>query len=266
MLDRKVYIIGGGNMGSSIAEGLLDDDINNSEQINIVDSDEKLKKKFIKKKLTFITKIPKNIEDSIFIIAVKPQNFENFTKTMIPKQKRNLIISIMAGVTIEKIRSKLEVGLIVRAMPNLNSAIKKGYTVLFSKGLNKFEKKIIDYIFSTIGELSWVKSESRINLFTAITGSGPGFIFYLMEKYQVFLEKKGIEKLKAKKIVCQLFDGSVDYAKKSKKDFAILRENVSSKGGTTEAGCKVFDEKKFEDILEEVFHATIEKANELGVK
>ena len=73
-----------------------------------------------------------------------------------------------------------------------------------------------------------------------------------MEKYQAFLEKKGIDKLKAKKIVCQLFDGSVDYAKKSKK-ICILRKNVSSKGGTTEAGCKVFDEKKFEDILEKVF-------------
>ena len=85
-------------------------------------------------------------------------------------------------------------------------------------------------------------------------------------KYQVFLEKKGIDKLKAKNIVCQLFDGSVDYARKSKKDFATLRENVSSKGGTTEAGCKVFDEKKFEDILEEVFHAAIHRANELGVE
>ena len=87
-----------------------------------------------------------------------------------------------------------------------------------------------------------------------------------MEKYQVFLEKKGIDKLKAKKIVCQLFEGSVDYAKKSKKDFSILRENVSSKGGTTEAGCKVFDEKKFEDILNDVFRAAINKANELGIK
>ena len=161
-------------------------------------------------------------------------------------RKRNLIISIMAGVTIEKIRSKIKGNIIVRAMPNLNSAIKRGYTVLFGKGLNKAEKKIIDYIFLTIGELSWVRSEKRINLFTAITGSGPGFIFYVMEKYQAFLEKKGIDKLKAKKIVCQLFEGSVDYAKKSKKDFSILRENVSSKGGTTEAGCKVFDEKKFE--------------------
>ena len=266
MLDRKVYIIGGGNMGAAIAEGLLDDVINNCELINIVDSDKKLKKIFIKKKLNFITKIPKNIKDSLIIIAVKPQNFENFTKTTIPIQERNLIISIMAGVTIEKIRSKIKANIIVRAMPNLNSAIKKGYTVLFGKGLNKAEKKIIDYIFLTIGELSWVRSERRINLFTAITGSGPGFIFYIMEKYQVFLEKKGIDKLKAKKIVCQLFEGSVDYSKKSKKDFSILRENVSSKGGTTEAGCKVFDEKKFEDILKDVFRAAINKANELGIK
>ena len=87
-----------------------------------------------------------------------------------------------------------------------------------------------------------------------------------MEKYQAFLEKKGIDKLKAKKIVCQLFDGSVNYANKSKKDFATLRKNVSSKGGTTEAGFKVFDEKKFEDTLEKVFYAAINKANELGDK
>lgn len=266
MLYKKVYIIGGGNMGASIAEGLLDDDINNSELINIIDSDKSLKKIFIKKKLNFFTKFPKNIENSVIILAVKPQNFENFTKSMIPKQKKNLIISIMAGVTIEKIRYKLKADKIVRAMPNLNSAIKKGYTVLYGAGLNKADKKIIDYIFFSIGELSWVRSESKINFFTAITGSGPGFIFYLMEKYQAFLEKKGIDKLKAKKIVCQLFDGSVNYANKSKKDFAILRENVSSKGGTTEAGCKVFDEKKFEDTLEKVFYAAINKANELGDK
>lgn len=266
MLDRKVFIIGGGNMGASIAEGLLDDNIKNSKLINIVDSDKKLKKIFIKKKLNFATEIPKNIKDSLLIIAVKPQNFENLEKSFFSTQKNNLIVSIMAGVTIKKIKSKLKTEKIVRAMPNLNSAIKKGYTVLFGNGLNKVEKKIIDYIFSTIGELSWVRNESRINLFTAITGSGPGFIFYFMEKYQVFLEKNGIDKLKAKKIVCQLFDGSVDYAKKSKKDYAVLRKNVSSKGGTTEAGCKVFDEKKFEDILKEVLHAAIDRAYELGGK
>jgi pyrroline-5-carboxylate reductase len=266
MLDRKIFIIGGGNMGTSIAEGLLNDDGDNSELINIVDSDKELKIKFIKKKLNFIKKIPKNIKNSLIIIAVKPQNFENLAKTLNSIQKNNLIISIMAGVTIEKIRLKLKNNIIIRAMPNLNSAIKKGYTVLFGKGLNKAEKKIIDYIFSTIGELSWVRSESKMNLFTAITGSGPGFIFYLMEKYQVFLEKKGIDKLKAKNIVCQLFDGSANYAKKSKKDFALLRENVSSKGGTTEAGCKVFDEKNFENIINEVFQAAIFKANELGDK
>ena len=141
MLDRKVFIIGGGNMGASIAEGLLDDDINNSELINIVDSDKKLKKIFIKKKIKFFYKIPKNIKDSLIIIAVKPQNFENFTKSLIPIQKNNLIISIMAGVTIKKIKSKLKTEIIVRAMPNLNSAIKKGYTVLFGNGLNKARKK-----------------------------------------------------------------------------------------------------------------------------
>ena len=108
MLDRRVYIIGGGNMGTAIAEGLLDDDINNCELINIVDSDKKLKKIFIKKKLNFITKIPKNTKDSLIIIAVKPQNFENFTKATIPMQKRNLIISIMAGVTIERLDPRLK--------------------------------------------------------------------------------------------------------------------------------------------------------------
>ena len=68
MLDRKVYIIGGGNMGASIAEGLLDDNINNSQLINIVDSDKKLKKIFIKKKLKFTTEIPKNIKDSLLLL------------------------------------------------------------------------------------------------------------------------------------------------------------------------------------------------------
>ena len=86
MLDRRVYIIGGGNMGTAIAEGLLDDDINNCELINIVDSDKKLKKIFIKKKLNFITKIPKNTKDSLIII-VKPQNFENFKKPS-PSEKQ----------------------------------------------------------------------------------------------------------------------------------------------------------------------------------
>ena len=95
-------------MGASIAEGLLDDDINNSKLINIVDSDKKLKKIFIKKKLKFFTEIPKNIKDSLVIIAVKPQNFENLEKSFFPIQKNNLIISIMAGVTIKKIRSKLK--------------------------------------------------------------------------------------------------------------------------------------------------------------
>ena len=176
MLDRKIFIIGGGNMGSAITEGLLNDD-GNSELINIVDSDQNLKTKFIKKKLNFFTKIPKNIRNSLIIFAIKPQNFENLTKNLISIHKNNLIISIMAGITIDKIRSKFKTNIIVRGMPNLNSTIKKGYTVLFGEGLKKPEKKIIDYVFSTVGELSWVRSESKLNLFTAITGSGPDLSF-----------------------------------------------------------------------------------------
>ena len=98
--------------------------------------------------MKFTTEIPKNIKDSLVIIAVKPQNFENLEKSFFPIQKNNLIISIMAGVTIKKIKSKLKTEIIVRAMPNLNSAIKKGYTVLFGNGLNKVEKKNRLYFFN----------------------------------------------------------------------------------------------------------------------
>ena len=79
---------------------------------------------------------------------MKPQNFENLEKSFFPTQKNNLIISIMAGVTIKKIKSKLKTEIIVRAMPNLNSAIKKGYTVLFGNGLNKVEKNNRLYFFN----------------------------------------------------------------------------------------------------------------------
>jgi len=234
----NISVIGGGVMGSIIAEAIS----KQFKNINLVVSDHN------PKKITFLKKSCKNVfitnnnveaikDAKIIILAIKPQSFGEFSREVKGQfNNKQLVISIMAGVKIKTIKKKLSVGKVVRAMPNLGAKINQSMTVwTANKEVDKSSKKFVEKIFKAFGEQMFVQNENMIDAATAVSGSGPGFFFYLIEEWQKAAEKIGFNKAEARKLVEQTVMAASNLLKTGL-NAEIMRKQVTSKAGTTEAG------------------------------
>ena len=214
----------------------------------------------------------------IFLFAVKPtdvkfacQSYFGFFEWE-ASQNHPLIISIAAGVTNGCIAKYLgeyfDVNRIVRAMPNL--CAKKGMSMTGLYGnLDYFENgdssegKLISEIFTSIGQVLWVDKESDVDSVTAISGSGPAYIYYIMNAMIDAAEELGLEKSVAQKLVAQTIIGAGETGKDIKNlESEIIK--VSSKGGTTEKAIDVFKQKKLDTIIKQAVKAAHKRSKELS--
>lgn len=271
--DKKVVgIIGCGNMGAALVENLqkklqlksiLVFDVDKMKQVG-------LEKSFSLSGTSSLAELAS--ESDIVIIAVKPQDIEGVLKELNFKDK--LIISIAAGISLDFMEKFLgQESMLVRAMPNLNALIGKSVTATCSNAAaGSGGLKIAEEIFKCVGEVVSVK-DSQMNAVTAISGSGPAFVAYLYP--DVGIEE--IEKVMFNNAIGFGIDGknaAVLASTTTSGTLAILGINfdpvtlikrVSSKGGTTEAGMKVLEQKgKTEAALSEAIRAAEKRAGELS--
>lgn len=258
----KLGIIGGGNMGEAIIAGSL-----KKFFVSVCEKDVSRQKYLLKnyKIPSYNLKKLSEISD-IMILAIKPQDFDEALKELAPSlQKKTLVISIAAGITTQYIERGLGKNIrVVRAMPNLPALIQRGVTAIsrgrFAKTSDlNLAKKIFDYIGSTV-----IVKESSINAITAVSGSGPAYVFLFMECLIAAAEDLGLSKDLALKLVRQTFSGSIALVEKKNADPAGLRVKVTSKGGTTQAAMDVFAKNKFDKIVKKALQAAKRRAKELS--
>ena len=262
---EKVVIIGGGVMGSIFCEALnkWDYDCNVTITNRNVEKLEVLKDKYPHFNIT-----ENNVDAirnaNIIILAVKPQGFDGLGGELKGAVGEDtLIISIMAGITIEKIKSKFGVKKVVRAMPNLGARVNKSMTVWTASNCNEDDAEMVSSLFVGIGKELCVDDEEMIDKATAVSGSGPGFFFYILEQWLESIEALGFNKEESKKLLLTTVDGSVELLK-SDMDPGKFAKQVASKGGTTEAGFKVLDEYKIQHIWSKVLQSAENRAKELS--
>lgn len=259
----NIGVVGFGNMGSACAEAAL-----NSNYGKVVIYDRK-KAKTSKAKGFLKVKNPEELINKVkfLILAIKPQDLGKFldqNQDLLIKNKP-LLVSLLAGVTIKEIEASLPGLKVVRVMPNLAIKAKQGLTFIAGGSLvKKNDLKQVKDIFSLVGEVVEGK-EIFMDKITALSGSGPGFIYYFMESfYQTALEL-GFKKREARKIVMQTFTGAAKLAKETNKDFFQLLAAVASKGGTTEAGISFFKQAKLSSKIKKGIFAALEKAAKMPV-
>lgn len=264
----EVLIVGGGNMGKTYAQSFSNSNILPRKKIHILEKDQlkiDLLKRFnvgetYKEPGDYIRKIP------LIVLAVKPQDIKalfNELKTYISQQ--HIIISIMAGVTIATLRDSLGTEKIVRAMPNLPAQIGVGMTVYTAS--SAFDEKEISYIqqlLDSTGVAIRVEEESMINAATAVSGSGPAYVFYIMDAMIQKAEEMGFSSEAASKMVEQTFLGATHLYKRGNLSCEQWIKNVSSRGGTTEAAIRSFDESKLKNIIAKGLDAANKRAEELS--
>jgi pyrroline-5-carboxylate reductase len=267
-MNKKIGIIGGGNMGGAIIKGVINAKLFLPSDINIYDIDkekcDKLKKDF---NLTPSPSLENIIKTSgPILLAVKPQDITKLLKDISQFiTSKHLIISIAAGISTSFISDHLKKDIpIIRVMPNTPALIGKGMSVL-SKGAyaNDQHIEIAQNIFRVLGE-TVILEEGLQDAVTAISGSGPAYFFLMIESLINSAIEAGIPKETAKLLVIQTALGASSLAKASPDTPEKLRQKVTSPGGTTEAALKVFKTEKFEEIIRKAVQAAIKRAKELG--
>ncbi|MEK7849244.1 MAG: pyrroline-5-carboxylate reductase [Candidatus Omnitrophota bacterium] len=274
MIRRKaIGIIGCGNMGSALVDNLMKMGVNLT--LFVFDKDKEkehsLAKGFNLRVFDSVSSLASRSD--CIIIAVKPQDMESVLAQMAGISGK-LIISIAAGITLGYIESIIgDNSAIVRAMPNLNALIGMSVTALSANPkVGQDDLKLAEAIFKAVGEVVFVK-DSQMDAVTAVSGSGPAFVAYLLKDLceealeRIFIKEAvflGIEALTAEILAKQTISGTRQMLKVNF-DADILIKRVSSKGGTTEAGMKVLEKNgKTEYALSEAIRAACKRAGELS--
>jgi pyrroline-5-carboxylate reductase len=260
--------MGFGNMGKTYANSFISSRFIKPEDIHILTRSLHATSNEYGIPYSNFTIIPTNrIEDfDIIILAVKPQDFSSLASGIKPFLKPNQIVfSVMAGVTISTIEKQLGCSKIVRSMPNIPTQIGKGMTVFSASSyVDRKELFIIQNLINTTGKSIYVENEKLIDAATAISGSGPAYVFYFMNAMIKAAEGLGFSQSEAELLVNQTFMGSVDLQNTSSISNEDWIKKVASKGGTTEQALKVFNENSVEDAIIKAVQAANNRALELG--
>ena len=264
----KIAIIGFGNMGQTYANSFMSSGFVGASDILILNKvavEEKYS--FGIDSANFYTQPNPNIfESDILILAVKPQDFKQLASEVKAfLNSEHVILSVMAGISIEAMQKELGVSKIVRSMPNIPTQIGEGMTVFCaSNAVDRKELFIVQNLINTTGKSIYIEKEEMLNAATAVSGSGPAYVFYFMQAMIESAVKLGFSPSEAEFLVSQTFSGSVQLQNRSKLSNEAWIQRVASKGGTTEAALSVFNFLGMSDIVIKAIDSANLRAVELG--
>lgn len=265
---KTALIIGCGNMGSAIVTALLEKEIFPRESLLIV---EKQENQFTLKIEGMGVRILKSIQEveepqELVLLAIKPQDASSVMEQLKPKvNAKSLVISIMAGITLKAMEKSLPEPMLIRSMPNTPCAIHQGMTVFCgSPKVTASHKAIAQVVLGGMGKAIEVENEGMIDSATAISGSGPAYLFYLAEAMTEAAKAFGFSALDAATLANQTLLGASMLLEQSEEGAEELKRRVTSKGGTTEAALKTFDAKGIKQSLTDGFKAAKARSEELG--
>jgi pyrroline-5-carboxylate reductase len=264
MISQKIGVIGCGNMGSAIVRGLLKKGVVRPDSIFLNDKEADRSASLAKETGALDEDLCYVMQNSdLILITVKPQDFAHLAEGMAYEVSNQTIVSIMAGVKINTIVERMgkEVP-VARAMPNMGAFVGEGVTCLSYNPLVK-EKQEISAVFSAIGEVLEV-DETAMDAVTAVSGSGPAYLFYLAQAMTEAGQAAGLNADISKKLVEQTLQGAAKLLKTSGSSAKELISKVASKGGTTESALSVFDENGMKNIIKNAVLKAKKRSEELS--
>jgi len=264
----NVLIIGGGNMGQTFAKAFLKSHIIQKENLWILEKSESNATKIAALDIGKVYSLPDKYisKADLIILAVKPQDSDSLFVRINPYlDSQQLILSIMAGVTIKTIQEGLGIQKVIRVMPNLPAQIGVGMSVFTSsEEVTRIELITVQNLLNNTGKSFYCEGEEMIDASTAISGSGPAYVFYFMSTMIDQAMKFGFSLAEAELLTYQTFRGSIELYQKS--DFTCDEwiQKVTSKGGTTEAAFKIFIKEEVSKSFESAMNIAYLRAKELS--
>ncbi|WP_114639144.1 pyrroline-5-carboxylate reductase [Polynucleobacter necessarius] len=272
--NTHVTFIGGGNMGRALISGLLVSGFE-PNQISVVEANAttalKLYEDFAVQGISALEQIAFDFtKNNVVVMAIKPQDFNMVAKELASKLKHAtapgpLIVSIAAGIRLKDMSRWLDHTRCVRAIPNTPALIGKGITGLFADAaVNAEDRALAQTICKAVGQTVWVSEEKLMDAITAVSGSGPAYVFAFIEAMQSAGEKLGLDTQTARQLAYATLEGATQLAHNSDEHAGILRERVTSKGGTTAAALDVMKHHGWHEILEKAIDAASQRGKAMG--
>ena len=265
----KIGFIGGGMMGEAIIKSLLAKNVAKPDDITVSDVSQ-VRRETLKKKYR-VNAVANNKEAvkgaDLVVLAVKPQELGKVLGELKGSTSKHLVLSIVAGATMETIQEGLGHSLLVRAMPNMPAQIAEGMTVWTAAAdVNQKQKDMAQSILAAMGKEIYVSGEKYIDMATALSGSGPAYVFLIIEALVDAGVHIGMPRDMAEKLAVQTVLGSARAVEVMGKHPAELKNMVTSPGGTTTEGLLQLETGGLRSLLLQAVIAAYNKAKSLGAK
>lgn len=266
----KLTLIGAGKMGGAMLQGWLARGLS-AQLTQVVDPGQPEDMQILARShgFSFLSSADGLVIPDILVIAVKPQMMQAVLPGLVPLVgKETVILSVAAGTEVSTFRAHFgDEAHVIRAMPNTPCQVGRGMTAAFaSKGIDAEMKSIVADLLAATGKFSWVEAESLIDAVTAISGSGPAYLFHMVEALARAGEALGLDRDVADLLARQTVIGAGELLYQSDLDAAVLRQNVTSPGGTTAAALDILmrDEAGLGALMAEAAVAARDRSVELS--
>ena len=204
----------------------------------------------------------------VLILAVKPQQLASVTSSLrsVVQRRKPLVISIAAGVRLQTLATWLGGDVaIVRSMPNLPAMLQVGASGLHAGNrVSETERALAEAILASVGLTLWVDDEAQLDAVTAVSGSGPAYFFLILEAMEEAAQHLGLSAESARSLTLQTAQGAIKMVAQTNNTPAILRAQVTSPGGTTEAAIQVFEQGQLRDVFKQALTAACNRSVELA--
>ncbi len=265
--DLRIAFIGGGNMASALIGGLADK-LTAAANIHVVDpvaaAREKLSSQF---GVTVAERIDATLKSAdVLVLAVKPQQMKEVVAQLKPHMGAQLLLSIAAGIRAADLARWLgNYQAIVRTMPNTPALIGMGITGMVAlPGVSAEQREAANAILQAVGKTVWLDNEALLDPVTAVSGSGPAYVFYFMEAMQEAGRTMGLSDQASLQLTLATFAGAAHLAAQSSEPLSTLRERVTSKGGTTYAALTSMQQSGVKEAIVKALHAASDRGREMG--
>jgi pyrroline-5-carboxylate reductase len=267
-MSEHIAFIGGGNMASAIIGGLLQQGFAVTDLTVVEPFDaarEKLGSQF---GIAAMPQADATLARADMVVwAVKPQILKEATVAVRPHTPKALHLSVAAGIRSESIAQWLGNERVIRSMPNTPALIGKGMTALYARAaVTPDDREWAGQVIGTTGDFLWLEREEQLDAVTALSGSGPAYMFYFMEAMAAAGVEMGLDKAQAYQLAVATFIGAGELARASSEAPEVLRDRVTSKGGTTFAAITSMDASGVKAHFIQAMHASRNRAQELGVE
>lgn len=262
-----ITFIGGGNMASAIIGGLVRRG-HSTDALQVVEPWDEQRARLGEQfpGLKVLPAASAALQPGELVVwAVKPQTFKDAALAAAPFLGQTLHLSVAAGITSDSMSHWLGTQRIVRAMPNTPALVGLGMTGLYARaGVADADRQLVETVVRTTGELVWVNTEQDLDAVTALSGSGPAYVFFFLEAMRDAGEAMGLSAETAYQLAVGTFVGASTLAQRSTEPPQVLRERVTSKGGTTHAAITAMQAAGMKEHFAQALRAAQTRAAELG--